>query len=49
MIRERDTAAYRAIMDSAYGAPKQDIDHSNLGKAFDNKIEIEIILPITEE
>jgi len=48
-ITKGDVNSYKAIMDSAYGAPKQDIDHSNLGKAFDNKIEIEIILPITEE
>jgi len=32
MIRERDTAAYRAIMDSAYGAPKQEIDQTITGQ-----------------
>ena len=27
-IVNKDTQAYKAIMDSAYGLPKQDIDHS---------------------
>jgi hypothetical protein len=26
MIRQKDTVAYRAILDSAYGAPKQEVD-----------------------
>jgi hypothetical protein len=31
MIRQKDTVAYRAILDSAYGAPKQEIDQTVTG------------------
>lgn len=32
MIRQKDTVAYRAILDSAYGAPKQEIDATITGQ-----------------
>jgi len=31
-IDEKDTAAYRALMDSAYGTPAQSIDHTTDGE-----------------
>jgi hypothetical protein len=39
MIRQKDTVAYRAILDSAYGAPKQEHD-------MDIKAELNIPAPI---
>jgi len=28
-MKDKDTNAYKALMDSAYGAPKQEIDNKN--------------------
>lgn len=43
--REGNVNAYKALMDSAYGAPKQEVDHTTGGDKINNKIEVEIIQP----
>jgi hypothetical protein len=40
MIRNKDTMSYRALMDSAYGAPKQEIDTAITGN---------IVLNVTDQ
>ncbi len=35
-IVEGDTAAYRSLLDSAYGSPQQQLDHTNNGGKFDD-------------
>lgn len=39
-ISKRDTYAYNALLDSAYGKPKQDIDHTTGGQAIPATINI---------
>jgi hypothetical protein len=35
-IAKGDYNSYKAVMDSAYGAPKQDIDHTTLGEKMES-------------
>jgi len=42
-IAKKDVNAYKAIMDSAYGAPKQEVEHS--GEMTNKTVAIEIVPP----
>lgn len=44
-IKDQDPVSYKALLDSAYGAPKQEVDHTTGGDKINNKIEVEIIQP----
>lgn len=43
VIATKETNAYKAIMDSAYGAPKQELEHS--GEMTNKTMSIEIVPP----
>lgn len=41
--REGDVAAYRELMDSAYGKAQQAIDHTTKGKEISNTMKVEVV------
>ena len=43
VLATKETNAYKAIMDSAYGAPKQELEHS--GEMTNKTVAIEIVPP----